>query len=135
MQFIKPAFRNACYGYCYAIFSRSLNPNPFILVSLPTSPFLRLETFRTSSPVSCFSSSTMAEGGDHPAAPPSYSLEKQFEGFRAQLEESGTLRERIRSVVSGIESTTRLMYASLLLVHQSRPTPGTKKKKKSLLFG
>ncbi|KAG5055562.1 hypothetical protein JHK85_008072 [Glycine max] len=53
------------------------------------------------------------------------SLEKQFDDFRVQFEESGTLRERIRSVVSEIESSTRLIYVTLLLVHQSRPTPGT----------
>ncbi|XP_027349336.1 translin [Abrus precatorius] len=111
---MKPAFRNAVC-YCYA-FSRSLtlNPNPLIIVSA----FRRLETFR----VSCFSSSM--------AVPPS-SLEKQFDAFRTQLEESGTLRDRIRSVVSEIESTTRLMYASLLLVHQSRPTPEILEKAKS----
>lgn len=65
-------------------------------------------------------------GGAHSAPPSSQSLEKQFGDFRLQLEESGSLRERIRAVVTEIESTTRLMYASLLLVHQSRPTPGSK---------
>ena len=113
MQYTKPAFRNAAF-YCH-VFSRSLtlNPNPLLLVS----PFRKPETFRLASPVSCLSSSSMA-------VPPS-SLEKQFDDFRVQLEESGTLRERIRSVVSEIESSTRLIYATLLLVHQSRPTPGT----------
>ena len=61
--------------------------------------------------------------GGEPHAPPP--LEKQFEVFRAQLEESGTLRDRIRAVVSEIESTTRLIHSGLLLVHQSRSTPGT----------
>ncbi|KAK7337082.1 hypothetical protein VNO77_17641 [Canavalia gladiata] len=112
---MKLAFRNASC-YCYA-FSRSLilNPIPLILVS----PFRILEPFR---PVSCFFSSM--------AVPPS-SLEKQFDAFKTQLEESGTLRERIRRVVSEIESTTRLMYASVLLVHQSRPTPDLLQKAKS----
>ncbi|XP_022634738.1 uncharacterized protein LOC106757351 [Vigna radiata var. radiata] len=54
-------------------------------------------------------------------AEPQSSLEKQFDSFRVQLEQSGTLRDRIRSVVSEIESSTRLIYATLLLVHQSRP--------------
>lgn len=63
-------------------------------------------------------------GSDTHGPSSSPSLEKQFEDFRVQLEESGGLRERIRAVVMEIESTTRLMYASLLLVHQSRPTPG-----------
>ncbi|BAT85406.1 hypothetical protein VIGAN_04294700 [Vigna angularis var. angularis] len=58
-------------------------------------------------------------------AEPQSSLEKQFDAFRVHLEQSGTLRDRIRSVVSEIESSTRLIYATLLLVHQSRPTPGT----------
>jgi len=110
MQYMKAAFRNVSpYSY---VFSRSLNPNPLLLVF----PFRRPETFYLSPPVSCFSSS-MAE-------PPS-SLEKQFDVFRVQLEESGTLRDRIRSVVSEIDSSTRLIYATLLLVHQSGPTPGT----------
>lgn len=110
MQFMKPAFRNGFH--CYTV-SRSLlftlNPNPFFASS-----------FR---PISRFSSS-MATTDDSSA--PALSLEKQFGEFRTQLEESGTLRDRIRTVVSEIESTTRLMYASILLVHHSRPTPGTK---------
>ncbi|XP_047162833.1 translin-like [Vigna umbellata] len=113
---MKPAFRNVAL-YCH-VFSRSLNPNPLLLVSL----FRRPETFHLSAPVSCFSSS-MAE--------PQSSLEKQFDSFRVQLEQSGTLRDRIRSVVSEIESSTRLIYATLLLVHQSRPTPGLLEKAKS----
>ncbi|XP_004493980.1 uncharacterized protein [Cicer arietinum] len=107
MQFMKPAFRNGFH--CYTV-SRSLlftlNPNPFFASS-----------FR---PISRFSSS-MATTDDSSA--PALSLEKQFGEFRTQLEESGTLRDRIRTVVSEIESTTRLMYASILLVHHSRPTP------------
>lgn len=129
---IRPAFRNA-----YLNLSRSLNPNPkftytlSILHTFPTIstsqsptfisfPFGR-ETFRSLSPTLC--SSSMA-GGEAHAPPSSASLEKQFDDFRFQLEESGSLRERIRAVAMEIESTTRLMYATLLLVHQSRPTPG-----------
>ncbi|CAL0309886.1 unnamed protein product [Lupinus luteus] len=112
MQYIKPAFRNAFNTFTSSRFS--LNPKPFILVSLPN---LTFETFRRSHPVSSFSSLSMADGDNYA---PSHSLEKQFEAFRTELEESGTLRERIRSVVSEIESTTRVMYATLLLVHQSR---------------
>lgn len=52
------------------------------------------------------------------------SLEKHFEDFRVHLQEPGSLREGIRVVVMEIESTSRLMYASLLLVHQSCPTLG-----------
>ncbi|XP_061345777.1 uncharacterized protein LOC133291521 [Gastrolobium bilobum] len=131
MQYMKPAFRNGCNCYTFSRFL-NVNPNPFILVSLPSLPFLRLETFRPPSPVSCFSSSSMA-GSDHSVSvpPSSQSLEGQFEMFRTQLEESGSLRERIRGVVSQIESITRLMYASLLLVHHSRPTPELLEKAKS----
>ncbi|KAJ7976938.1 Translin family protein [Quillaja saponaria] len=142
MTYMKPAFRNAI---CTS--SHFLNPKSIIIVpsklsslqSLPTlrtslSPsFLRyrfrFETFRLLSPAYC-SSFAMA-GGDHPASASSVSLEKQFEDFRLQLEESGGFRERIRAVVFEIESTTRLMHASLLLVHQSRPTPELLEKAKS----
>ncbi|GAU20306.1 hypothetical protein TSUD_337870 [Trifolium subterraneum] len=62
---------------------------------------------------------------------PAPSLEKQFGEFRTHLEQSGTLRDRIRTVVSEIESTTRLMYASVLLVHHSRPTPELLEKAKT----
>ncbi|XP_028775182.1 translin [Neltuma alba] len=141
MQFIRPAFRNASFTV-----SRSLNPNPynpFFLLTLRSLPIttaspspsyltshFALETFPSLSPPRCFSSS-MAGGGDHSESPSSHSLEKQFEDFRLQLEESGSLRERIRAVVSEIESNTRLMHASLLLVHQSRPTPELLEKAKS----
>lgn len=116
---MKPAFRNACNCYTVSLSrsNKALNPKPFFLLSLPASSFLR------PSSVSCFSSSMAGTDGLSAPAP---SLEKQFGEFRTQLEESGTLREQIRSVVSEIESTTRLMYASLLLVHHSRPIPGTK---------
>lgn len=133
---MRPAFRNASFT-----FSRALNPNPhnpLFLIALRSLPIIvispspsrssshfTLETFPPLSPPRYFSSS-MAGGGDHSAPPSSHSLEKQFEDFRLQLEESGGLRDRIRTVVSEIESTTRLMHASLLLVHQSRPTPGSK---------
>ncbi|KAE8684290.1 Non-intrinsic ABC protein 12 isoform 1 [Hibiscus syriacus] len=62
-------------------------------------------------------------GGDSYSPLTSPPLEMQFEKFRVQLEDSGTLRERIRTVVMEIESSTRLMQASLLLVHQSIPIP------------
>lgn len=63
-------------------------------------------------------------GGEDQTPSSSLLLEKQFESFCAQLDESGSLRERIRGVAMEIESTTRLMHAGLLLVHQSRPIPG-----------
>lgn len=50
-------------------------------------------------------------------------MENQFEEFRAQLEESGSVRDRIRAVATEMESATRIMHAGLLLVHQSLPIP------------
>ncbi|XP_038998574.1 uncharacterized protein LOC120123817 [Hibiscus syriacus] len=64
----------------------------------------------------------MASGdSDSPLTSPS--LEKQFEKFRVQLEDSDSLREHIRAIVMEIESATRLMQPSLVLVHQSKPIP------------
>ncbi|XP_011077332.1 translin-like [Sesamum indicum] len=54
-------------------------------------------------------------------SPHSSALEKQFQDFRHHFDDSGCLRERIRSVASEIESAARLMHSSLLLIHQSRP--------------
>lgn len=128
------ALRNA-----YFIFSHSLsptrNPNtiPLILClhSLPSITVSRLplqtkpEAHRSrSAPASSFCSFSSSMAGSGAEAAPS-SVEKQFEDFRVQLQDSGSLRERIRSVAMEIESSTRLMQASLLLVHQSRLTPGT----------
>lgn len=122
---MKSAFRNV-----YCTLFRSLNPNPnpnlpsnflprrLTLLVPPSPPSIRAQTFRSLSPTH---SSASMPGGEAHAAP---LLEKQFEDFRAQLEESGTLREHIRTVVMEIESTTRLIHSSLLLVHQSRSTPG-----------
>lgn len=126
---MKSAFRNA-----YFALSHSLNPNLndslllFSLRSLPavaisSSPSrVKTETFHSLSATLC--TATMA-GGEAHVPPSSPLLEKQFDSFRVQLDESGSLRERIRAVVMEIESTTRLMHAGLLLVHQSRPTTGT----------
>ncbi|KAK2364145.1 Translin family protein [Trifolium repens] len=118
MQYMKPAFR---VSRCIV----TINPKPFIFL---TSPFLTIQTFRSQSPISCFSSSMASSDFSSAPAP---SLEKQFGEFRTHLEESGTLRDRIRTVVSEIESTTRIMYASILLVHHSRPTPELLEKAKS----
>ncbi|KAI3411529.1 uncharacterized protein J3R85_017877 [Psidium guajava] len=124
---MKSAFCSAC-----STISRSLNPNPRSLSALsglrstvvtpPLRSFrsrctTRAPPFRFRSSVTrCFSAMS---SGEAPALP----LEKQFEDFRAQLEDSVSLRERIRAVVLEIESTTRLMYSSLLLVYLSRPLP------------
>ncbi|KAL6987385.1 hypothetical protein U1Q18_013132 [Sarracenia purpurea var. burkii] len=78
----------------------------------------------------------MADGEAHAPPSPSSALEQQFEDFRHHLNESGSLRERIRCVATEIESATRVMHSSLLLVHQSRPVPACVcEKKANVLFG
>ncbi|XP_059646861.1 uncharacterized protein LOC132293407 [Cornus florida] len=124
---MKPAFRNA-----YTTLSRSLNPTPnFTLFLVPTVSAITdsLRRSYTSRPLSCLLSS-MAGGETH-SPPSSPSLEKQFEDFRLQMEDSGNLRNRIRAVALEIESATRLMHSSLLLVHQSRPIPDVLEKAKA----
>ncbi|MBA0693112.1 hypothetical protein Goari_010619 [Gossypium aridum] len=119
---MKSALRNAYY---FTLSRYSLNPNPSLLHIVPfisTFPSLpsvlsRNHPFR--SPLCA----TLMTSGDSDSPQTSPSLEKQFEKFRVQLEDSGSLRERIRAVVLEIESATRLMQASLLLVHQSKPIP------------
>ncbi|XP_023540864.1 translin [Cucurbita pepo subsp. pepo] len=134
------ALRNA-----YFIFSHSLNPtsnpNRFPLIlslhSLQSIAVSRLplrierqqQPYRSPRFSSFCSSSSMA-GADADAPAASSSVEKQFVDFRAQLEDSGSLRDRIRSVAMEIESSTRLMQASLLLVHQSRLAPEVLEKPK-----
>lgn len=50
-------------------------------------------------------------------------MDKEFESFRQHLDESGSLRDRIKGVSSEMESTNRVIHSLLLLVHQSRPVP------------
>uniref|UniRef100_A0A2P2K6F2 Translin n=1 Tax=Rhizophora mucronata TaxID=61149 RepID=A0A2P2K6F2_RHIMU len=136
---MKSSFRKA-----YFTLSRSLNPNPnpslvFICHFLPPRtvsfplPLLvshsQNEPFRSCCSTICFSSS-MA-GGDSHLLSSAHSLENQFKDLRALLEESGGLRDRIRAVVVEIESTGRLMQASLLFVHQSRPVAEVMEESKS----
>ncbi|GJU72612.1 translin [Tanacetum coccineum] len=54
-------------------------------------------------------------------SPTSAVVEKQFDEFRHRLNESGSLRDRIKAVATEIESNTRVMHSVVLLVHQSRP--------------
>lgn len=57
--------------------------------------------------------------------PPSpFPMEKQFEEFKLQLEESGGVREKIRGVVAEIEASNRMLSSCLLSVHQSLPLSG-----------
>lgn len=69
--------------------------------------------------------------GEGPSAP----VEKQFEHLRAQLDEAGSLRERIRAVTTDMESAIRIMQSGLLLVHQSRPNPEVLDKAKVQIQG
>lgn len=71
---------------------------------------------------------------NRPTSPASEKLEQQFDDFRKQLADSGSLRDRIRSVAMEIESVTRLMHSSLLLVHQSRPVPEVLEKAKAQII-
>ncbi|KAM0852118.1 hypothetical protein ACQ4PT_051984 [Festuca glaucescens] len=79
-------------------------------------------------PLHCLSSS-YSSSAVPPCAPPSYSqrpplpalMDAQFESFRAQLDGSSALRDRIRAVVSEAESASRAATAALLLVHQPVP--------------
>ncbi|PON60342.1 Translin [Parasponia andersonii] len=128
---MKLAFRNAFFTFSSSRFV--LNPNPpklplllpFAVRTVPTVT----ETFRSLSATLC--SATMEGGEAHASSSPPSLLEKQFEGFRVELDESGSLRERIRVVVMEIESTARLIHADLLHVHQSRPTPEVLEKPKA----
>ncbi|KAK4749328.1 hypothetical protein SAY87_026777 [Trapa incisa] len=123
---MKAVFRNA-----YGSFSHSLNPRASDLTTVLSPAFAIILTRPLRSPAPHFSAATsprrrsaafcsapMASGD--PSAP---ALEKQFEAFRVQLEESGSLKDRIRAVAMDIDSAARLMHSCLLLVHQSRPLP------------
>ncbi|XP_031503375.1 uncharacterized protein LOC116266346 isoform X3 [Nymphaea colorata] len=67
-------------------------------------------------------SATMGDGGA--------SMERQFEDFRALLDDSGSVRERIRSVVSEVELVARVMQSNLLLVHHALVSPEVLEKAK-----
>ncbi|KAM0875169.1 hypothetical protein ACQ4PT_036975 [Festuca glaucescens] len=79
-------------------------------------------------PLHCLSSS-YSSSAVPPCASPSDSqppplpalMDAQFESFRAQLDGSSALRDRIRAVVSEVESASRAATAALLLVHQPVP--------------
>ncbi|CAN4126150.1 unnamed protein product [Withania somnifera] len=122
------AFRNTCTS----VFSHYLNPKTFYF------PLLVISTQNLSVPKynSLFKAHchcTSMTGGDlaSSSSPSFEKLEKQFADFRQRLEESGNLRERIRGVATDIDSISRSIYASLLLVHQSRPVAEVIEKAKS----
>ncbi|PHT36596.1 hypothetical protein CQW23_24296 [Capsicum baccatum] len=123
------AFRNTCTTLCSHHF---LNPKPYFPLFLISTQNISLPNSTSlSKPRYCHSTFfSMTSGADSPN-PSSEKLEKQFEDFRVRLEESGNLKERIRAVATEIDSVTRLIYASLLLVHQSRPVAEVIEKAKS----
>ncbi|XVF07884.1 hypothetical protein REPUB_Repub06bG0177600 [Reevesia pubescens] len=132
---MKSAFRNA---YHFKLSRHCLNPNPSIIFHLvpaistfPSLPLSISKNLIFRSHLTATLCSTSMAGGDSDEPQTSPSLEKQFERFRVQLEDSGSLRERIRAVALEIESATRLMQASLLLVHQSKPIPEVLEKAKA----
>ncbi|KAK4432458.1 Translin [Sesamum alatum] len=114
---MKSVFRSAiCSTLAFSL--RSLNhiPNRNSLILLPRYVLV------SPSKLSTLTSMATGDSVSHsPHSPALHSLEKQFEEFRHQLDDSGSLRERIRTVASEIESETRLIHSCLLLIHQSRP--------------
>lgn len=63
---------------------------------------------------------SVAASDSQPPPLPAF-MDAQFESFRAQLDGSSALRDRIRAVVSEVESASRAATAALLLVHQPVP--------------
>ncbi|PKA45907.1 hypothetical protein AXF42_Ash016934 [Apostasia shenzhenica] len=63
------------------------------------------------------------DGGPDFSLSAASSMERLFQDFRVQLEESGNIRERIRGVATEMEAALRVMHASILLVHQSVSVP------------
>lgn len=115
---MKSAFRTALLLTTTTLSHRPINPNPNPFTAsflLPTTSGYR-RTLRGNH----FSTTMSADD----SSPTSAVVEKQFDEFRHRLEESGNLRDRIKAVASEIESTTRIMYSIVLLVHQSRPISG-----------
>ncbi|KAI3826185.1 hypothetical protein L1987_00230 [Smallanthus sonchifolius] len=128
---MKSAFRTALI-LTTTLSHRSLNPNPITLLSLSTAVVslpLNSTTTATRRTTHCNHLFASMAGGD--SSPTSAAVEKQFDEFRHRLEESGSLRDRIRAVATEIESTTRIMHSSLLLIHQSRPIPEVLEKAKT----
>ncbi|GER47197.1 translin family protein [Striga asiatica] len=121
---MKSVFRSVIYTkLSFPI--RPLNPNPHRAAPLALLPW------RAAGGLSTLSSmASDVSGSNAPSSPTAAALEKQFEVFRHQLDGSGGLRERIRGVASEIESVTRIIQSSLLLIHQSRPIPEVVEKAK-----
>ncbi|KAK8969167.1 hypothetical protein KSP40_PGU015974 [Platanthera guangdongensis] len=72
-----------------------------------------------------------SDGGHESSLAVTSSMGSHFGGFIVQMEKSGNIRERIRSLASEIEATNRVMHAGLLLAHQPLPIPEVLKKAES----
>lgn len=117
---MKSAFRNASTATLSHYLSRTryspfLNPNPTSSLIYPP---IHHHTPSQNVVVRCH---TLSAAQTH--APPI--MDKEFETFRQYLDESGSLRDRIKGVASEMESTNRVIHSLLLLVHQSRPISGS----------
>ncbi|KAF8722947.1 hypothetical protein HU200_022087 [Digitaria exilis] len=99
----------------------SLSRQPAALITPRRAAFLLPPLRRLCSHVLPRASASAAPDSQPPPRLPSPVMDAQFESFRAQLDESSTLRDRIRAVVSEIESASRVATAALLLVHQPVP--------------
>ncbi|OEL31493.1 hypothetical protein BAE44_0007488 [Dichanthelium oligosanthes] len=97
----------------------SLSAPPAALLTPRRAALLLLPLRRLCSPALPHASA--APDSQPPPRLPSPIMDAQFESFRAQLDESSTLRDRIRAVVSEVESASRVATAALLLVHQPVP--------------
>ncbi|XP_076895252.1 uncharacterized protein LOC143547807 [Bidens hawaiensis] len=127
---MKSAIRTTLILTTTTLSHRPLNPNPFTLhTTTITAAVNSATTITRHTPHRNHPFMTMASGDS--SSPTSAAVEKQFDNFLHHLEESGSLRDRIKAVAMQIESTTRIMHSSLLLIHQSRPLPEVLEKAKT----
>ncbi|KAE8646248.1 hypothetical protein Csa_016623 [Cucumis sativus] len=90
----------------------ALLPRLLLCINLQEEPYHSTFTY-----LSCSSSNMASTDADALAS--SFSVEKQFEHFRAQLQDSGSLCDCIRSVAMEIESSTRLLKSEFYIFQKS----------------
>ena len=90
---------------------------------LPPRRVFLLPLHRLSSSSSPTAPPCAASSDSQPPPLPAF-MDAQFESFRSQLDGSSALRDRIRAVVSEVESASRAASAALLLIHQPVPLSG-----------
>lgn len=90
---------------------------------LPPRRVFLLPLHRISSSSSPAAPPCAASSDSQPPPLPAF-MDAQFESFRAQLDGSSALRDRIRAIVSEVESASRAASAALLLIHQPVPLSG-----------